>query len=108
MTRPSVLHYAMMPTKVGSVFVVMSHSGVVDIVFDACDPVSGEPTGVLESRFPKIRMIADDGSRGEWAAAAVARIDGTRSDAHAAPIDLAWSAVAAHKVSVATPPGRAS
>ena len=41
MQSPGVLHYVVLPTRVGSVLVLMSSRGVVDVLFDGGIPVCG-------------------------------------------------------------------
>jgi len=90
MQSPGVLHYAVLPTRVGSVLVVMSSRGVVDVVFDGGDPGHSGLLQPIRSRFPGTRLLPDDGTHGSWAAAVGARIDGMSAD-FMVPIDLEWS-----------------
>ncbi len=96
---PSVLHYVVMPTRVGRVFVLMSRTGVVDVVLDTGratvgDPGGGDPMRIIASRFPDAELIPDDGTRLSWAEAVVARIDGAFAETDA-PVDLSWSSLSA-------------
>ena len=100
MQSPCVLHYVVLPTRFGRVFVLMSRDGVVDVMLDAPDAAPSDRFQLLRSRFPNARLMPDDGSRGAWAAAVVARIDGTHPEV-AAPVDLAWSAALAPEAMVA-------
>lgn len=85
------LHYIVMPTRVGQVLVVMSGSGVVDVVLGTSGTSAGDPTRRLGSRFPGTRLVEGDAKHRRWAAAVVARIDGAHTETDA-PVDLAWSA----------------
>ena len=86
-----VLHYVESSTRVGRVLIVMSRSGVVDIVLAEHAAAPGSPVCCLQSRFPDAMLVPDDGSHGSWAAAVVARIDRARGDL-VAPIDLTRTA----------------
>ena len=90
MQSPGVLHYVVLPTRVGSVLVLMSSRGVVDVLFDGGDPRRAGMLQPARSRFPGTRLLPDDGTHGSWAAAVGARIDGMTA-AFAVPIDLEWS-----------------
>lgn len=99
MHTPSVLHYVVMLTRVGRVFVLMSRTGVVDVVLDSAratigDPAGGDPMRILESRFPEAEIVPDDGTRLPWAEAVAARIDGAFAETDA-PVDLSWSSLSA-------------
>jgi len=91
MRAPSVLHYVSTMTRVGRVIVVMSRSGVVDVVLDGCGSTPSESLARLRSRFPSTLLIPGDGASGTWAAAVVARLEGRRGQVDA-PLDLDWSA----------------
>jgi hypothetical protein len=90
MQSPGVLHYAVLPTRVGSVLVLMSSQGVVDVVPGGRDSGHAGIVQQVRSRFPGTRLLPDDGTHGSWTAAVAARIDGAAAD-FVVPIDLEWS-----------------
>ena len=94
MQAPKILHYAVSTTQAGRVLVLMSRTGVVDVVLVPDDTTPRDWSELLAARFPDARFILDDGERGSWAAAVVARLDGARDDM-VVPIDLAWRSLPA-------------
>jgi hypothetical protein len=94
MQAPKILRYAVSTARAGRVLVLMSRSGVVDVVLVPDDSTPRDWSELLAARFPTTRFILDDGERGSWAAAVVARLDGARDDM-VVPIDLAWRSLAA-------------
>ena len=94
MQAPKILRYAVSTTKAGRVMVLMSRTGVVDVVLVPDDTTPRDWSEMLAERFPGTRFILDQGERGSWAAAVVARLDGARDDL-VVPIDLAWRSVPA-------------
>jgi len=73
------------------VLIVMSRTGIVDIVHAEQSASLGELLSSVHARFRGTLLLPDDGTRGSWAAAAVARLDGA-SASYLGPIDLGWSA----------------
>jgi len=94
MQAPKILRYAVSTSQAGRVLVLMSRTGVVDVVLVADDTTPRDWAELLAGRFPDTRFILDDGERGSWAAAVVARLDGARDDM-VVPIDLAWRSLRA-------------
>ena len=94
MQAPKILRYAVSTTQAGRVMVLMSRTGVVDVVLIPDDTTPTDWSEMLAERFPSTRFILDQGERGSWAAAVVARLDGARDDM-VVPIDLAWRSVPA-------------
>ena len=86
-----VLHYVESQTRAGRVLIVMSRHGIVDIVHAEQDAGLGDLLESVHARFRGTLLLPDDGTRGSWAAAAVARLDGV-SASYVGPIDLGWSA----------------
>ena len=94
MQAPKILRYAVSTTQAGRVMVLMSRTGVVDVVLIPDDTTPTDWSEMLAERFPSTRFILDQGERGSWAAAVVARLDGARDDM-VVPIDLAWRSLRA-------------
>ena len=91
MQAPKILHYAVSMTRTGRVFIVMSRDGIVDIMLAEPNAPIRETLATARLRFPNTIFLPDDGARGSWAAAAVARLDGASAD-FMVPIDLGESA----------------
>ena len=91
MQAPRVLHYIEAQTRAGRVLIVMSWSGIVDIVHAEQGAGLGDLLISVHARFAGTLLLPDDGTHLPWAAAAVARLDG-RAASYLVPIDLAWSA----------------
>ncbi|MDR3687265.1 MAG: hypothetical protein P4L93_09950 [Coriobacteriia bacterium] len=94
MQAPTILRYAVSTSRTGRVLVLMSRNGVVDVVLVSDRTTPRDWTELLAARFPDTRFILDDGERGSWAAAVVARLDGAQ-DNLVVPIDLAWRSLPA-------------
>lgn len=91
MQVPRVLRYVEASTRAGRVLIVMSPSGVVDIVLAEHGESSGDLAKSVQTRFPNAFLIPDNGAHRSWVAAAVARLNGAHAD-FVVPLDLAWSA----------------
>jgi hypothetical protein len=91
MRDQTILLYEEWTTRAGRVLVVMSQLGVVDVVLAEHAVSPAELVASVQSRFPDAVLVPDRGVHGLWAAAAVARIDGSHTD-FAAPIDFGWAA----------------
>ena len=90
MQAPRVLHYVESQTRAGRVLIVMSRTGVVDIVLAEPGARPSDALASMHARFPDTVLLPDGGAHGSWAAAVVARLDGARTD-FLVPIDLGWS-----------------
>jgi hypothetical protein len=100
MRSQRVLHYVVAPTRFGEVSVVMSRDGVLDVILLSGDSMPSSTLPFLRSQYPDSLLVPDDGSRGSWAAAVIARLEGA-SPGVMAPLDLGPSVAA--RASAMTP-----